>query len=63
MFAIAVVCALSAAGATMSDFVAKSIGTDDGMLPYREALVNAGGLESTSNVQRFLAQYRPVIHQ
>ena len=29
--------------ATMSDFVAKSIGTDDGMLPYREALVNAGG--------------------
>ena len=43
MFAIAVVCALSAAGATMSDFVAKSIGTDDGMLPYREALVNAGG--------------------
>ena len=22
-----------------------------------------GGVESTSNVQRFLAQYRPVIHQ
>ena len=36
-------CALSAAGATMSDFAAKSIVTDDGTLPYRETLVNAGG--------------------